>query len=79
MAGKIDNGKQKIANLAGGAAFVVSVELGFNLVGFFADLGKNGSWIIPIEADRPALFWSLRARVNAGRASGTPANAPLGA
>ena len=59
MAGKIDNGKQKIANLAGGAAFVVSVELGFNLVGFFADLGKNGSWIILIEADAAGLVLEL--------------------
>jgi len=55
MAGKIDNRKQKVANFTSGATFIVSVELGLNLIGLFADLGKNGSWIILIEADAAGL------------------------
>ena len=55
MAREIDDRKKQVADFASHTAFVVSIKLRFDLIRLFADLGENGSRIVPIEADPPSL------------------------
>ena len=80
MAGEIDHREQQIADLgcrrglrrcASSSASISSASSRI--------LASTARGSFQSKPTRPALFCSFSARVNAGRATGTPASAPLGA
>ena len=59
MAGEVDHREQQVADLGGGIAFIAGIELGFDFVGFLADLGEHGARVVPVEADPAGLVLQL--------------------
>jgi hypothetical protein len=55
MAGKVDHGEQKIADLCGHATPFGVIELPLNLVRFLPDLGQHGFRIVPVKPHPPGL------------------------
>ena len=54
---EVNHGKQQIANLSGGRAFVHfgTIELGFDLIGFLANFSQHRARIVPVKSNFACL------------------------
>jgi hypothetical protein len=56
VTGKVDHREQQVADLGRcRLGLIGEIKLGFNFVGFLANLGENAVRVIPVETD-PAGF-----------------------